>query len=245
MAKIALVYVALSLQITIGDALCLNQTCDNGQVCCGYDGCIFASNCLFQACLNKFDCSSGQSCCSRECRDSPDCVGYSCDFAYNCDRLEICCNGTCSKAECTTDTPPIISDQSGDGQVLFVIWLVITIVTNLGVVICLMYCCFNNMCSLGKCAHRRVTAGPRVTFTTTPTGNTTENNQHHPGHAPPPYQESQESYSSVLPPQYEEQQTTLPPPYSPDGRTTPPPPYTEAPQDRSGGVYTPQPSMWL
>ena len=140
--------------------------------------------------------------------------------------------------EFTTNRPTIISDQSDGDQLEDVIVVVVVVASTIGVF--LISCC---MWHLGKCVYRRITAGQRVTFTTI--RNTTENNQHHRGHAPPPYQEllaSQESYSSVPPPQYELQQPTILPPYSPDGTTTLPPPYTGEPQDRSGGVYIPQPS---
>ena len=131
-AAMVLGVVASSLQVAMSESWCTASSCGDNRVCCGYNGCIMASNCLGQYCSSDSDCSknesccnsecsnttsclgyscqydsdcsSGQSCCSNECRDSPDCVGYFCNSASDCDKWELCCDGTCS-ADCLYPTP--------------------------------------------------------------------------------------------------------------------------------------------
>lgn len=262
MAMISLV--ALSL-ISISDGFgCTEGSCGDGQVCCGDNGCIYASSCLHRycekdsdcskdesccnnqcengtSCLGQYcnhydgDCSRGQSCCSNECRDSPNCVGFPCNSESDCDQWEFCCHGTCSAADCFTITPTA-SATKPDHQTRFIIG---TVVGSIVFGCLVSFCVHFGICSRKKSSRERTISEQRLTASASamPTGYPVESNPPDCGQDPQSYQQECPYH---LPYKYEQPQTTNFPPYIP-GTTNgseQPPPYSTAPQEKSGGENT-------
>lgn len=249
-----LVMVSSSLQVAVTESWCTSDSCGDNQVCCGSNGCIWASNCLGQCCSSDSDCfkdesccssecshmssclgqscnydsdcSGGQSCCSSECRDSADCVGYPCYSASDCHQREFCCDGTCSYADCYI---PTASVEIEDNTSLIVGTLLGSLAFGFIVTLCIFNCRRQRPVTSVLVADQRV----QTTYTGT-VEHPAQINSPYPGQATPSYQQGY-PYCTRL--QYEQHQT-IQTPYKPDGTeaSEQPPPYSELPRENPRGV---------